>query len=135
MSFETDLAWAAGFIDGEGCIYIAESRGYYKLVISVGNTNRESVDKLKTIFNCGTIIHKKSNPSKNQKEFYIYRSTGNDAYNIIQLIRDYTIIKRLQIDVGIKFQESTIVGGNIPRDKIYHSFRKECYEQIKKLKE
>lgn len=46
---DTDLAWAAGFIDGEGCISIMQDRGRYTAVINVGQVSRMPLDKLQGI--------------------------------------------------------------------------------------
>ena len=55
---DNDIIWAAGFIDGEGCItisrirYKAKDRWYYKAHISCGQTikGRVAIEKLRTLF-------------------------------------------------------------------------------------
>jgi len=53
---ETDLAWAAGFIEGEGSIFIGRrwrrDRKYWetRVVISVCNTDRTLLEVLKKLF-------------------------------------------------------------------------------------
>ena len=46
---DTDLAWAAGFIDGEGCITILVDRGRHTAAITVGQVNRRPLDRLQEI--------------------------------------------------------------------------------------
>ena len=52
---DADTAWAAGFIDGEGCFYASiDNRGSVRIVIQVGQRLREPLDHLQALFG-GTI--------------------------------------------------------------------------------
>lgn len=61
MPSDTDLAWAAGFIDGEGCLSAGiNNKGSVTTVISIGQKYREPLDTLQEMFS-GTIcqVHNK----------------------------------------------------------------------------
>ena len=71
----TDLAWAAGFIDGDGVIsmYKRADRpvNEYRVVVRAMNTNRLALDKLKGMF--GGSVHvmtKASNTHGWKPSFY-----------------------------------------------------------------
>jgi len=55
----TDLAWAAGVIDGEGCITIQreQRRGSYQYdpALIVEMVHRPTIERLRAIFNAGTV--------------------------------------------------------------------------------
>src|SRR3990167_8966572 len=57
-----DLAWAAGFVDGEGCISLhtvkAKSGPCYVLRLAVANTNFVMLEHLQRIFNMGNLIQR-----------------------------------------------------------------------------
>lgn len=54
---KTDLAWAAGLIDGEGCICIVKENRpgnlstQYRLRLSVGMTDKKTIKKLHSLLN------------------------------------------------------------------------------------
>ena len=66
------LAWAAGFFDGEGCIGCyyrtnGKTQKRYRLLhISVGQKDREVLDRFKAIFGFGRIVQ----TQKNNGPFY-----------------------------------------------------------------
>jgi hypothetical protein len=131
---ETDIAWAAGFFDGEGCIDIIYTKIknvlYYSLRLRVTNTNKESIARFMSIVNCGTIS------SSKRKEFklaYTHTSLCNDATNIIKLLLPYSTIKKSQFELGLQFSLSTLPN-NHKKSKEYHYNREEMFEQMKKLK-
>ncbi|PYS90446.1 MAG: hypothetical protein DMF62_04605 [Acidobacteria bacterium] len=56
MPSETDYAWLAGFIDGEGCFRWAKGgRGVGSIRLTVGQKHREVLDKIARIAECGHV--------------------------------------------------------------------------------
>jgi hypothetical protein len=50
VASNTDLAWAAGFIDGEGCTHARQTKhGTYQVSIQVHQKGREPLDRLQEI--------------------------------------------------------------------------------------
>lgn len=102
----TALAWAAGFIDGDGSITIVGHKGQRcnscMLQIGVGNRNRESLLRLEDLFGGSVTKHRKdgaSGPSTFQ-----WRATTRIAVACLRLIEPYLFIKRDQAQLGIEFQ-------------------------------
>jgi hypothetical protein len=128
-----DIAWAAGFIDGEGCIHIhkmtRKNNIYFGLILHVSNTNYDSILKLKTIFNCGSIQVRKTCSDKN---IWTYVVTGKEAASVLSLIKDYSIVKLSEINLALEFQSTIIHGGKVP--STYDSDRLAYYEKMKELK-
>ncbi len=75
MTKREQLAWAAGFLDGEGHFGVQKDRNI--LYISAGQTDRKVLDRLKTALEDGNIYgpYKQKNP--NHKPYYYYKLTGN----------------------------------------------------------
>jgi len=73
--FETDIAWLAGFIDGEGCFYLGFNTAYdrqkprktMRTLIMIGNTVAEPIEKATRILcdhgvGFSSTYHKPDNP-------------------------------------------------------------------------
>jgi hypothetical protein len=65
---ELDIAWAAGFIDGEGCFSIyrrrRRDRPTYLVGVSVSQVKREPLDRLQSLFGGKTYVHKSYRPNQ-----------------------------------------------------------------------
>ena len=69
---ETDLAWLAGFIDGEGCFHFRRNSGtrnYYYPVVRVANTDVPTLDVVLGILDRTGLAH--------QKPTWRYPDNGN----------------------------------------------------------
>ncbi|KKL57000.1 hypothetical protein LCGC14_2239740 [marine sediment metagenome] len=92
----TDLekGWLAGIIDGEGCITLRASgtqKGkkpkYRNPVINVTSTDKEVVNKVLSIVNCGTITHYDQNRCKTA-----WRWNGSTNATLSVLREVYTLL-------------------------------------------
>ena len=123
---EQFYAWLAGFIDGEGCIYIAKTKnekvswGFsYTLRLEITQANKPVLEKIKNRIGFGSNVWNKS-ILKNRKpntwsEVYALKFSSNQAYEIIKNIYPYLVIKKKQASLAIEFQE--LVRGNYGRKK------------------
>ncbi len=95
---EIDSAWLAGVIDGEGSIglydYGKEGR---RVLIQIGNTNEQFVQKVKELIGCGSSINRQhfGGGHKGRKAMYHYTLKGSArCYVILKQIYPYLIIKK-----------------------------------------
>ena len=91
---ETEKAYIAGIIDGEGSIMLQKfhSNEYPSPCVSIASTTLELLKWIKLIVGKGTIINKKNyNPEKHQN-CYTYTIKYNAALNLISDIYPYLII-------------------------------------------
>jgi hypothetical protein len=111
------MAYAAGIVDGEGCVAIdrysnKDLPSYcYRLKVRVGNTSIDLIEWLKNTFggNVKTIKPR----SKNNKRAWEWYLAGEPAAKFIKLVRPYLLIKKQQADLAIAFQSEK-------RGKGYH---------------
>lgn len=104
---DTDLAWAAGIIDGEGSINLLKMKRKdtygtgltFDLRIDVGNTDPRMLVKLKTLF--GGSISKSYEARKNRKACACWHVHAENASKVLTLILPYLCIKREQAEVAI----------------------------------
>ncbi len=100
----------ATILDCEGWITLQKLSGKGQrgvglvLVIGVGNTNEDLTDWLKTAFG-GSIYHTKR-PAQQHKDYYTWRLFGNNACEILKLVQPYMLLKKAQVDLAIRFQET-----------------------------
>jgi hypothetical protein len=104
----TDLAYAAGIIDGEGTIGIyghrknASKYKYSDLVVQVANTKVELIQWLQFKFGgkfCFFQPHR-----LRQSSFYNWRLYNKKAVEFIKLILPYLKIKRANAELAIEYQ-------------------------------
>ena len=102
------LAYAAGIVDGEGCISIGKkSMGTDKLprltmILTVVNTNEWLIRWFKMQFGGNIRNQKPSNQRAKLK--WVWRVESRKASEIIKLLLPYLQIKRPQAELAIKFQ-------------------------------
>lgn len=86
---EIEIAWAAGFFDGEGCTFCAKHHsGSRSLQMTVAQTQRENLVRLQAALqNLGNI----TGPIilDNRKPIYTWRACGPVAQDCINLLRPY----------------------------------------------
>jgi hypothetical protein len=141
MNTPTDLAWAAGFFDGEGCIHIGKSiqRQYenYQLVISVTQAEREPLDKLQELF--GGFI-KSYQATRYTRKYHLHWGLSSiKATNALRAMLPYLTVKREQAELALKFQDiknepkprDRATGRMLTFDKTRH---REMYREMRALK-
>ncbi len=105
------LAYAAGIIDGEGCIRVSRhnpqgNRGILEIYVS--NTNEWLCYWLQSQFGGNVYTQKSINPL--WKRAYRWRLASNYALEFLRLILPYLQIKKQHAEIVIKFQERRIQG-------------------------
>lgn len=108
---ETDLAYWAGLIDGEGCVWIIKRRSHdYGLCISVEMSGdiKPEFDLARSAFGgsvyTGTHKAKKLDGSS-RKVTHTWQVRGNDALRFLKAIAPYIRLKTKVIGNCILFQE------------------------------
>jgi len=109
---DTDWAYAAGFVDGEGCIAISRSfvptklRFYYGVQIVVSNRDRVVLDWMKNTW--GGWIVSAASPLRGQKarQAWNWRTpTGQSARPFLKGIRPHLRVKLMQCDNALAMIE------------------------------
>jgi len=102
-----DIAWAAGFFDGEGCIHIGRVfrgvRPVYVPMITVSQVAREPLDELQRLFAGG--IYNASSGRPNSKPLLAWKAAGGDAERAVREMIPYLLVKRAQAEVFLAFRE------------------------------
>ncbi len=104
---ELDLAYLAGFFDGEGCIHMhTRSNGLDTLTIMLSNTCRESLNFMESLSSSGSISHVNRKSAKPQHSpVYMLQIHGDSAKKVLEAMLPYLKIKQKQANLAIAFQE------------------------------
>jgi len=101
---ETDWAYIAGIIDGEGSIFIQKNgKSKYKIVtLTVSNIDLEMLEWMKNKLNAGAIYILKCHP--NRKQCYKWQNSAHKVvYTILIKMLPYLKIKRDKAIEAISF--------------------------------
>jgi len=116
MASKIQNAYIAGIIDGEGSIFIRCQNNLRRrangcsseffLVLDVGNTDKNLINYLYSLFGGTTGRRKDKRP--NTKPMFNWRVTSKKAMSILEAVYPYMIVKRQQVDIARKFQQTKI---------------------------
>ena len=103
-------AYLAGIIDGEGSIFITRINNkksgnvWYRLQVACGMTSPKAIELLRQ-FNprLKQFVYIKGR-KHGYKDVYQWLATGRTARNILQILKPYLLVKKLQAQLGIQFQ-------------------------------
>lgn len=107
---DLDLAYAAGFFDGEGSVSIMKSiatktTSHLRMVVQIGNTNLDVLEYLQIMF--GGWIHTRVREG-NRKTQYVLLLHSRQAESMLKQIKPYVKVKVKQIDLALDFQDTFI---------------------------
>lgn len=113
---ELDVAWAAGFFDGEGSISIRKTysklksqgttRQTYGLYLRVAQVDRSPLDKFTLIFGTGS-VNKVRRDDPNRPMYHDWCAAGESAARILARMLPYLTVKRERALLGLEFQQIT----------------------------
>jgi hypothetical protein len=143
-----EIAYLAGIIDGEGCIYIGnfscnKKTGvpYYQTNIQVTNTDKKLIDWLFNVF--GGLVNtrtKKGMPHNSRKQVYVWTASGERVTHLAEIILPYLIVKTKQCEIMIKmratFTQSHVQKGKqgiIPHSAELIHLRQSLMDEIRSL--
>lgn len=130
---ETELAYLAGIVDGEGCFAMHKRGHHYGTQIEVGNTDLLLMDWLKSHFG-GTVSHEPRSNKKHQ-DIWRWRTTTDTLEVILQSLIPYLIVKKRQAQIMLAYRATVNVGRSTARksDAVKQE-RREMYAEMTALK-
>jgi len=93
---DTDIAYAAGFFDGEGCIFVSKNGA---IDLRITNTAKNVLIRLHSIFG-GSITERSQKVNKIQ---YAYSFYGEEAIAFLEYIKPYLIDKLPQAESILEY--------------------------------
>lgn len=135
ISNSISIEYIAGFFDGEGCIYINNKT--HRLRVCITNTNYYILKQFKEMFG-GSIYKRQLRKLKNNrgycKQIFQWSIEFNNALRFLECIQPYTIVKKEQIELAIKYRNRiNPSNGGKPLSNEEKYIRESYIKQIKKL--
>lgn len=130
---DTELAYLAGIIDGEGCFYIQRTGGkFHTLRLFVMNTFKPLIDYLYKTYGGFQYSRKKEDSTwKIRHEWFVDRENLDE---LLPLLRPYLINKKEHLEIAIEFRKT------FPKIRTYYripdefvAIREDCHRRIKVL--
>lgn len=109
---DTDLAWAAGLIDGEGCIHITKRpadkyrRENFQLTVAVCMTHKPTIERLYNIFKVGSVCHK--HPRGKQRTPWTWTVLAQQAEAVLRLLMPYLFTKLAEGKIAFEFRRTML---------------------------
>jgi len=135
----TDIAWAAGILDGEGCIRIKRNNLkkktiHYGLEVSVKMVDKATIERLKELFPDCSIYTERSSRGY---LFYRWCVFGETASEILEEMLPYLVTKKDQAELAIEFIEmgkepGRHLNGRLPEG--VNDIREDMFLRLKDLK-
>ena len=94
-----DERYLAGLFDGEGCVHLTTKDRLLVLVVSISNTNKELMDKLRT--EIGGRVYEQPRSSAAHRPGYNWRVTGSKAVRFLKSMSGHLIVKREVTELAI----------------------------------
>lgn len=135
MPSDVDLAWAAGFIDGEGCIYLNRERNsrrvaYLRPTLEVANTDPAPLVKLAEMFG-GTIKEVRRDSAKHRNAYKWCLRGFASVQATLAATRPYMRVKGDEADIVLGLR---VTGRGINADPGEMRRREEAHAQLADLK-
>ena len=136
---DLELAYLAGFFDGEGCVHInrPDRQGRMSLLIRVTQTDPAVLLTYEARW--GGTIYSGDNGA-NRKTIWSWTAHSNVAAGVLRDLMPYLRVKVAQAELGIRFQELKIgensllaLKKNHPRREEILSSRRQCHSALSVL--
>lgn len=110
---ELDLAWAAGFFDGEGCICIgwdksrSNSRGgRWQLLLTIVQVDRASLEEFRCIVDWPGPVRCRAASGFNLRDLYILQASSRKAGVILEALLPFLRVKKAQAEAALEFRDT-----------------------------
>lgn len=100
---ETEFAWAAGFIEADGCIHLShyDSKSATRVDVIVVQKDRRPIDRLQRIFDDHSTVGVVTRRGR-AATYYRVVFSGERAAKVLTAILPYLDHKREQAEIGIR---------------------------------
>lgn len=93
MARKTDLAWAAGLFEGEGCVSVREVKGHPYAYLILGTTDEDVVARFHKVVECGRLSVRPLKPP--HKDLHLWQTGRHeDVRRLIEVFRPYMGARR-----------------------------------------
>lgn len=126
---ETEKAYIAGIVDGEGSIMLTKfhKNQYHSPCVSIASTDLELLEWVKNTIKGGKITSKKNYNKNRHKNSYTYTIIYDEAIQLLQDIEPYLVIPKKKAraqHIIVNYKQVTIRNGR------YNEAQRQAKEQF-----
>jgi hypothetical protein len=125
----TDAAWAAGFLDGEGCIMVG-TRDVPVVVFT--STDLAPLERLRELFG-GSLAEKRQTEARRSQTWDLHVRSALRVRPLLETVMPYLVAKREQAEVLLAFCK-TVVGPGERLSSDTKQLRRELDERLRGMK-
>lgn len=138
-----DLAWAAGFLDGEGCIHIVKQRYKnrrsvgYRLGVNVAQNDRPALEALCSAVGIKSPIYATKRAPNHSRQCYTVNFSGRSAWLLLSTVMPYLRRKTHEASAALEFWVKGRMGipaTGKPVDPELTAIRESYYLLLRQLK-
>lgn len=136
------LQWAAGMLDGDGCITIIRQtykkrKSALRLLVTVTQNCRQTLEHFRDSINVEAPIYAIKRRAQHNKQIYVINYGGAKARKVIEVLNGHLFRKRIEAQVAIDFceagQSSRSFGSRGVPPQI-QAIREACFHKMRALK-
>ena len=109
-----DLAYMAGFFDGEGSVSLYIKGKRYELQVCLSNTNEWVVRLFQFNFGGGVYLDKRNEKNPNHRDAWRWQLRAKKAVKFLNVLHPYLILKKPQSALATSFQARRKLGRTVP---------------------
>lgn len=102
---DTELAYVAGLIDGEGCVHLDVPKGTYLARVSVGMTEPALPLLISLRQTWGGTLYQQRKASERWAAAWTWHMTGDRASALLLAIRPFLRLKGAQADAALRVEQ------------------------------
>lgn len=133
------IAYLAGIIDGEGCMYLGYNKAHEKYhswhsMMKVSNCDIELILWLENTFGGAKQTHTRWTSKRAfERPVYTWQSTGAMLDYLLPLIQPFLVIKNKQCEIMLRYRKTCGWNGPIKISEEIQKERTECMLLMRKL--
>jgi hypothetical protein len=137
------LAWAAGFLDGEGCIHIAKQRyrsarsDTYRLGVHVTQNDLAVLERFREFVGIHAPIYPVKRAPNHRRQCFTLNFSGHSALALLSLLLGFLVRKREEAQAALDFWTNGRVGercGGRGLDPSLVAIREHYFHLLQQLK-
>ncbi|WP_066269899.1 LAGLIDADG family homing endonuclease [Hydrogenophaga palleronii] len=138
----SSLDWAAGMLDGDGCIAIVKQpfrhrKTIYRLVVCIVQNCRQTLEHFQKCLNLPGTIYEVARKLQHNKQVYTLNYSGPNAMRLVQMLQGHLVRKRLEAAVALSFCENGQISRRFGCHGVpphIHNIRVAHYKKLRALK-
>lgn len=137
------LAYCAGIVDGEGCIFIGRHRSKVKgradnycLTLRVAMCHEATIKRLAQVVGIGTVYNGKGKAALVKRPLWIWHASSANAAAALSTLLPYLLAKRPEADLALSFAQLPMTphGGGVRVDPALEKARESHWLAMRALK-